>query len=98
MSSAIYAGALLPADIAAAQVVGPDIQLTTNTSMALSSGAGSLTVNWPAACSSFTLESSPTLGSGAVWAPVNTTSFINGMNNQVTVLMTKATRFFRLRR
>ena len=94
----IYAGQLLPADIAAAQSIGPDVLLTSNVSLAVSQGSGSLTLNWPVAGSGFTLVSSSTLGANAVWTPVNLTPSIIGGNNQVPVTMTNATLFFRLQR
>jgi hypothetical protein len=94
----IYAGQLLPADITAAQAVGPNVLLTTNVSLAVSQGNGSLTLRWPVAGSGFTLVSSSTLGAGAVWTPVNITPSIIGANNHVTVNMTNVTLFFRLQR
>jgi hypothetical protein len=94
----IYAGQLLPPDITAAQTVGPNVLLTTNVSLAVSQGNGSLALNWPVAGSGFTLVSSSTLGANAVWTPVNVTPSIIGVNNQVPVTMTNATLFFRLQR
>jgi hypothetical protein len=94
----IYAGPLLPSDIAAAQTVGPDVLLTTNVSPAVSQGSGSLTLNWPVAGSGFTLVSSSTLGTGAIWTPVNIAPSIIGLNNQVPLIMTNATLCFRLQR
>ena len=94
----IYAGQLLPADIAAAQSIGPDVLLTSNVSLAVSQGNESLTLNWPVAGSGFTLVSSSTLGANAVWTPVNLTPSVIGGNNQVPVTMTNATLFFRLQR
>jgi alpha-L-fucosidase len=94
----IYSGVLTPPDIAAAQTVGPDVLLTTNVSLAVSQGNGSLTLNWPVAGSGFTLVSSSTLGTNAVWTPVNLTPSVIGGNNQVPVSMTNTTLFFRLQR
>ena len=94
----IYAGQLQPADITAAQTVGPNVPLTTNVSLAVSPGNGSLTLSWPVAGSGFTLVSSSILGTGAVWIPVNITPSISGGNNQVTIIPTNATMFFRLQR
>jgi hypothetical protein len=94
----IYSGVLTPPDITAAQTVGPDVLLTTNVSLAVSQGNGSLTLNWPVAGSGFTLVSSSTLGASAVWTPVNLTPSVIGGNNQVPVTTTNATRFFRLQR
>jgi len=94
----IYAGAMLPSDLAAAQLVGPNVLLTTSVSLATTISSGNLIMNWPVAGSGFTLVSSPTLGSGAVWNPVNLTPSIISTNNQVTVVPTNATLFFRLQR
>jgi hypothetical protein len=94
----IYAGAMLPSDLAAAQFVGPNVLLTTNVSLTSTMSSGNLIMNWPVAGSGFTLVSSPTLGSGAVWTPVNLTPSIIGANNQVSVIPTNATLFFRLQR
>ena len=94
----IYAGAMLPSDLAVAQVVGPNVLLTTNVSLTSTMLGGNLIMNWPVAGSGFTLVSSPTLGSGAVWTPVNLTPSIIGTNNQVSVVPTNATLFFRLQR
>lgn len=74
----IYAGAMLPSDMAAAQFVGPNVLLTTNVSLTSTMLGGNLSMNWPVAGSGFTLVSSPTLGSGAVWTPVNLTPSIIG--------------------
>jgi alpha-L-fucosidase len=93
----IYAGQLTPADIAAAQIVGPDVLLTTNVSLGVSQG-GTLALIWPVAGSGFTLESSPTLGSGAVWTAVTNASVVVGTNNQLAVPDSNSTAFFRLRR
>jgi regulation of enolase protein 1 (concanavalin A-like superfamily) len=94
----IYAGQLLPADITAAQTVGPNVLLTSNVSLGVSQGNGSLTLSWPVAGSGFTLVSSSTLGAGAVWSPVNITPSIIGVSNQMTIIPTNATMFFRLLR
>jgi hypothetical protein len=94
----IYNTALSAGEIAANDTAGPNVLLTTNVSLAVSQGNGSLTLNWPVAGSGFTLVSSSTLGAGAVWIPVNLTPSIIGGNNQVSVSMTNATLFFRLQR
>jgi hypothetical protein len=94
----IYSGVLQPADIAAAQAVGPNVLLTTNASLSISQGNNALTLNWPVAGSGFTLESSPTLGSSAAWTPVINSLLLANTNNQVTIPVTNAALFFRLRR
>jgi len=94
----IYNGAMQPADVAAAQVVGPDVLLTTNVSLSTIITSGNLTMSWPVAGSGFTLESSPTLGAGAIWTPVTVTPAIIATNNQITLTPTNSSLFFRLLR
>jgi Concanavalin A-like lectin/glucanases superfamily len=94
----IYSGQLLPADITAAQIAGPDVPLMANVSLDVSQGSGTLTFSWPVAASGFSLESSPALGADAVWAMVTNAPLIIGANTQVNVTSTKPTMFCRLRR
>ncbi|HEX9046900.1 MAG TPA: LamG-like jellyroll fold domain-containing protein, partial [Verrucomicrobiae bacterium] len=94
----IYAGPLLTADIAAAQAIGPEVLLATNASLAVSQGSASLTMNWPVASSGFTLQSSPSLGTNAVWTTVTNATSIIGSSNQITVPLTNTAMYFRLRR
>ena len=94
----IYNGAMQAADIAAAQFVGPNVLLTTNVTLNMSSNGGGLTMSWPVAGSGFTLVSSPTLGNGAVWTPVLVTPGVVGVNNQLTIAPANGTLFFRLQR
>ena len=94
----IYSGQLTQADVAAAQLAGPDVLLTSNVALSVSQGSGSLTLRWPVAGSGFSLEASPTLGSDAVWTAVTNVSSVIGMSNQVTVSPSNSTMFFRLRR
>ena len=94
----IYNGVLQPADIATEQLLGPNVLLTTNVSMNVLNSGGSLTMNWPVASSRFTLVSSPTLGTGAVWTPVSIMPNIAGGNYKTTITPTNGTLFFRLQR
>lgn len=94
----IYNGAMQPADAAAAQLVGPNIVLTTNVSLNTFTSGSSLAMSWPVAGPGFTLESSPALGAGAVWTPVNIAPAIIGTNNEVTINPTNGTMFYRLQR
>jgi hypothetical protein len=94
----IYNGVMQPADIATAQLVGPNVLLSTNASLNTLTSGGNLTVQWPAASAGLTLESSPTLGAGAVWTPAAMTPAMIGTNNQVTLFPTNAAMFFRLQR
>jgi hypothetical protein len=92
----IYAGTLPPADVATAQIVGPNALLTTNVSLNVSQGSGTLMFSWPLAASGFTLESSPALGGNAIWTPVTDAPLVVGLNYQVTVPLTNSAMFFRL--
>ena len=94
----IYAGQLLPADIAAAQIVGPDVLLTTNVSLGVSQGSGVLTLRWPVASSGFALESSPTLGANSNWTTVTNVPLVMGTNCHVSLPTSGSTLFFRLKR
>jgi alpha-L-fucosidase len=96
----IYSGVLTPADIAAAQAVGPNVVLTTNVSVSVSPGGGTMNFSWPVAASGFTLESSPVLGSGAVWTSITGVPLVVGSNNQVAVPLNSGNGsvFFRLLR
>jgi alpha-L-fucosidase len=92
----IYAGALQPADATSAQIVGPNILLTTNVSLNVSQDSGAMTLTWPIAASGFMLQSSPALGSDSTWTPVVGTPSIAGPSKQVTVPLTNSVMFFRL--
>jgi alpha-L-fucosidase len=94
----IYAGQLQPADVAAAQVAGPDVPLTSRVSLGMSQGTGVLTLQWPVAGAGFTLESSPQLGANAVWTPVTNAPVVVGPNNQAVVPLGTPVQFFRLKR
>ena len=94
----IYAGRLLPDEIALAQALGPDYPLTPT--LAATIGGGNVTLAWPTnyASPAFTLVSSPALGSSASWTAVGTTPTVVGANYRVVVPATNAAQFFRLHR
>ncbi|HEU5397001.1 MAG TPA: LamG-like jellyroll fold domain-containing protein, partial [Verrucomicrobiae bacterium] len=95
----IYAGRLLPDEIQASDIVGPDTLLTTNVSMsAAGSGNGQVSFSWPVAGPGFTLYSSPTLGPDAVWTVVTNAVTIVGQTYQVNLSSADGTKFFRLQR
>ncbi len=94
----IYSGQLLPADIAATQIVGPNALLTTNVPLAIAQGNGILILSWPVTGSGFTLESSLALGNGAVWTPVTNALVLVSLNNQVILPLSNSVEFFRLQR
>jgi hypothetical protein len=96
----IYNGALLPDEIAATQVLGPNALLTpTNrVNVAASVSAGNVVLSWPVAQAGLSVLSSPTLGAGAAWTAFDATPVIVGQNFQVTIAPTGAANFFRLTR
>jgi len=63
-----------------------------------STGGVGLTLSWPVAGAGFTLASSPTLGSDAVWTPVSAFPSVVGTDYQFTFASTNGTLFFRLQR
>ena len=94
----IYSGAMSAADVAGSQIAGPGVLLTTNVALTPAIGGHNLKLNWPVAGSGFTLVSSPTLGSGAVWTPELASPSVNGGNYQFSIPETNGTMFFRLQR
>jgi hypothetical protein len=99
----IYSSALSSSAIAADYQLGPDqlpppATTTTNQpTVSVSSGAGTLTLSWPAASGSFHVESSPVLGAGAVWTLVSGRQTVVGPNYQFTIPTTNGpAMFFRL--
>ncbi|HEX9046793.1 MAG TPA: LamG-like jellyroll fold domain-containing protein, partial [Verrucomicrobiae bacterium] len=94
----IYSGVLQPADIAAAQLVGPNVPLTTNVSLSSIENVSGLTLTWAAAGAGLTLASSPVLGPAAVWTPVPLAATVIGTNYQVNISPTNASLYFRLQR
>jgi hypothetical protein len=97
----IYSSVLTSNQIAADRQLGPD-QLsqptTTNKpAVSVSSGAGNLTLSWPITSGSFYVESSPVLGSNAVWTMVNGTQTVAGLNYQMVLpIASSGNLFFRL--
>jgi len=94
----IYNGAMAAADVAAAQIAGPSVLLTTNVALGTSASGASLNLNWPVAGAGFTLASSPILGSGAVWTPILAAPSVVDGNYQLTITPTNSAMFFRLAR
>jgi Concanavalin A-like lectin/glucanases superfamily/Bacterial Ig-like domain (group 2) len=97
----IYSSPLTPAQVAADYALGPNQLLGTSTSVSLSASVsgGNVILKWPTTAALVTLLSSPTLGTGAVWTPVNMASgalTVVGSNYQVTVPDSGTTQFFRL--
>ena len=95
----IYSGAMLPAEIAATQLLGTDQVLATNTpAVSIAGSSAGLTFAWPTASAGFTLQTRTNLMSGS-WVDV-TTGSPQLTNNQWQVVLpaTNNTCFYRLRR
>jgi hypothetical protein len=95
----IYNTPLTTAQIAADTALGPNQLLGTSTTVSLSAvsvGGGNVTISWPTTSALVNLQSSPTLGIGAVWTSVSAPLTVVGGKYQVTVATGGGTRFFRL--
>ena len=95
----IYNAPLTASQIAADYALGPN-QLrgnSTSVSLTVTRSGGNLVFAWPTTSALVTLVSSPVLGPGAVWTPVETSSLVvvDG-NYQTAVPAPDSTRFFRL--
>lgn len=93
----IYSGALTAAEVAATQLLGPNQLLSNAATLSVSNNAGNIHLTWPLVNGGFTLESSPTVGTGAVWTPVSGTPAVVGANYRVIVGSTNSA-FFRLKK
>jgi len=93
----IYDGRLTPAEIAANVRSGPDA-LALPINLGVTVAASNITLTWPSYGVGFTAQSSPTLGPGAVWSPVNGSPTLNNNLWWLTLPMTNNTTFFRLDR
>ncbi|HEX3719923.1 MAG TPA: LamG-like jellyroll fold domain-containing protein [Verrucomicrobiae bacterium] len=97
----IYNGALSAFEVAESQALGPAQLLSSIPVLgAISASGGNVVISWPVSdTSGFSLYSSPTLGTGAVWTPVTATPTVVGQNYQVTVSTTggSKTQFYELK-
>ena len=95
----IYNGPLTAAQIAADNALGPNQLRGTSTSVSLQAtlSGGNLVITWLTTSELVNLVSSPVLGAGAVWTPVNLSSLVVvGGNYQITIPATSSAQFFRL--
>jgi len=93
----IYDGRLTPEEIAASYAAGPDT-LDEKLALTMTKASGGYTFSWPSYTPGFTLESSPSLGSDAVWNAVSGTPVISNGCFWLTVAATGTNTFFRLSR
>ncbi len=91
----IYSGLLSDADVAANYAAGPDavgVDFRLHTYLSDTN----LTITWGPSAPGMTLESSPALGTGAVWTPVLATPVLQNGRLSVTLPMSDAAAYFRL--
>jgi hypothetical protein len=93
----IYDGALTPNAIAATDLLGANQLLSGTASLNVAYSAGQIVFAWPIINGAFVLETSPALGLNAVWTPVSGTPTVTGSNYQMSVPISSANAFFRLR-
>jgi hypothetical protein len=98
----IYSGPLTAAQAAADNALGPNQLRGTSlapVSLAVIRSGNNLIFSWPTSSALVTLISSPALGAGATWTPVNIPNgalLVSGGNYQLTLPMSGAVQFFRL--
>jgi hypothetical protein len=96
----IYTNALTAAQIAADHALGPNQFIGTSTAtviLSASRSGGNLIIKWPTTSALVNLVSSPALGAGAVWTPVNGTLTTDGSGHyQMTIPASGSAQFFRL--
>jgi len=94
----IYDGPLSAGQIRADAALGPNqlIGTNTNVSVAASRSGNNLRISWPTSSALVTLMTSPKLGPGATWTPVNTPLTVIGGNYQAAISLSGTTQFFQL--
>jgi len=94
----IYNGPLTAAQIAADYALGPNqlVGTSSRVSLAASQAAGNLTLAWPTTSALVNVASSPALGLGAVWTPLNSVITVSNGWYQVTIPTSASAQFFRL--
>lgn len=93
----IYNGPFLDTDIVAHFTYGPNALISFLPQLSVSVSGNQLTLSWPtSAGSGYTLKSTTTLGTGAIWSPAGGAPTVVGENYQVTVPVASGNGFFRL--
>jgi hypothetical protein len=94
----IYSGPIAASQVRADYLLGPNQLFGTSTSVSLTAtlAGTNLLIKWPTTSALLNLMSSPALGTGAAWTPVNSTLAVIGGNYQMTVPVAGSARFFRL--
>ncbi len=91
----IYNGLLQDSDVMTDYIAGPDA-VGVNYILRTSVSGTDLTLSWDPAMATWTLESSPVLGSGAIWTPVGTTPVFQNGRYTVTLPMSDNAGYFRM--
>ena len=93
----IYNGPFLDTDIASHFAYGANALISFLPQLSFSLSGNQLTLSWPtSAGSGYTLKSTTTLGTGAIWSPAGGAPTVVGENYQVTVPVATGNAFFRL--
>jgi hypothetical protein len=95
----IYNTALTPGQIAADHALGANQMIGTSTSVSLTASLVStnIVLKWPTTSALVTVQTSSSLGAGAVWTPVTSPLATDGSGNyQMTVPASGTAQFFRL--
>ena len=92
----IYNGALLPAEVAATDALGPNQLLSSaSPTVATSLSGGNVTLSWPLASAGYTVLTTTNLATGN-WTTATVTPQIVGSQWQVVMPTTNAAQFFLL--
>jgi hypothetical protein len=96
----VYNGALSAADVATSQALGPSELLPSNPKLSAVASPGTVLISWPVSgTTGFSLYTSSTLGTNAVWTLVSTTPTVVGQDYEVSVSTTggSKTQFYLLK-
>jgi hypothetical protein len=93
----IYSGLLSDADVAGDYGAGPDVVGVDYVLHDYAAGT-SLTITWGPSATNLVLQSSPTLGAGAVWNPVPITPVLQNGRYGIAAPLNGDAAFFRLHR
>ncbi len=91
----IYNGRLFNDEIASTDILGPNAVLNPATTLSVSVSGSNLIVSWPVSGPG-TPQSSPALGTAAVWKSLSGSPSIVGSNYQISVPISGSAQFFRL--
>ncbi len=95
----IWEGALSGEDVAASYAAGPNTLPvpTVKPTLTVAVSTGKVVIGWPVAATGFALQSTPALGTGAVWTAVDISSAVEASGQKkLTVTPDGLGRFYRL--